>query len=366
MTIKRKFTYLALPLAGALLLAACGDSSSDTPADPDKPFAGQTLRVLNYSDFGSDRDDAIKGFEELTGAKVEHTYHAGAEEIRSILRTGGTGNIDVVQPNTTFVMQLADEGLIQPVDTSQIPNLEKVAPAFMEADGIYDGDDLYGVPVLWGTTGMIYNPEVIDEAPTSWAELWDPKYKKRVAFRDNAENAVTFAALYLGQDPYEPEDLDAIEQALRDLQPNITTYWNSVDDFTRGYTAGAIDIGNYWDSTGVIEADGFPIEYVVPEEGIIGWLDTWSIVKDAPNPELAQAWINWMISTEFQAEWANDPTGDAAASANVEVVDEMTEEALARIITYNVDPESVYLSRPISPETQLEYQDMWERVKASN
>lgn len=354
---------VAFAATAGLLLTGC--SGAPDGGDGEGEYAGQTLTVLNYSQWGSDREDAIQEFEKMTGAKVEHVYHAGADEIRQVLRTGGVGNIDVVQPNTTFLAQLAEDGLLDPIDEAKVPNLSKVDEAFMNAEGIRSGDELFGAPVLWGTTGLIYNPEVIDKAPDSWSALWDAKYAGKVAFRDNAENAVMFAAMHLGQDPYDP-DLAEVEEALKELQGNVATYWNSVDDFARGYTAGAVAIGNYWDATASIAEDGYPIEYVVPKEGIIGWLDTWSIVKDAPNNDLAHEWINWMLSTEFQTGWANDPTGDAAASTNLEVIDELSDEAKSRIQTYNVDPSQVHMGRPISPERQLEYQDMWERVKAGN
>nr|MBF0684727.1 hypothetical protein [Pseudomonas sp.] len=88
--------------------------------------------------------------------------------------------------------------------------------------------------------------------------------------------------------------------------------------------------------------------------------------KDAPNLDLAHEWVNYMLSTEFQLAWANDPSGEAAAATNLEVVEELTDEARERIITYNVDPSQVHMGRPITPEKQLEYQDLWERVKAGS
>lgn len=366
--------------AGALLLSACSSASdstkessasttagqssetSEAPAGA-KPFEGQTLTVLNYKAFGSDEDYAIKGFEELTGAKVEHVYHSGAEELRRILRTGGIGHIDVLQPNTTFVQQLASEGLIDPLDESKIPNLAKASPDFVANENLHFDGKLYAAPVVWGTTPMFFKTSA-GEVPTDWSALWDPKYKGRVSIRDNAENAITIAALYLGEDPYHP-DLEKVEKALMELRPQILNFWTSEDDITRSASTDLVDVGYAWDSTiASIAREGYDYQLVVPEGGVIGWLDGWAMAHDSPHPDLAQAWINWMISTEFQTEWLNDPNGSAPASANQDVKANLTEDALARLPALEIDPSKVLVGASIDPDTQQKYQDLWERVKA--
>lgn len=366
--------------AGALVLSGCSSTSSSenetpvnstaeqssetsAPAAGEKPFEGQTLTVLNYKGFGSDEEYAIKGFEELTGATVKHVYHSGAEELRRILRTGGLGNIDVLQPNTTFVQQLASEELIDPLDESKIPNLAKAAPDFVANDNLHFDGKLYAAPVVWGTTPMFFKTSA-GETPTDWSVLWDPKYKGRVSIRDNAENAITIAALYLGQDPYNP-DLEAVEEALMELRPQIINFWTSEDDITRSASTDLVDVGYAWDSTiASIAREGFDYELVVPDDGVIGWLDGWAMAHDSPNPDLAHAWIDFMISTEFQTEWLNDPTGSSPASANQEVKANLTDEALSRLPALTIDPAKVLVGASIDPDVQQKYQDLWERVKA--
>lgn len=382
----RLATAVTVLAAGALVLAGCsstgnaqgestaGSSTTESSAASTsgsssgsdsgaKPFEGQTLTVLNYKAFGSDNDYAIKGFEELTGAKVEHVYHSGAEELRRILRTGGIGNIDVLQPNTTFVQQLASEGLIDPLDESKIPNLDKAAPDFVANENLRFDGKLYAAPVVWGTTPMFFKTSA-GEVPADWSVLWDPKYKGRVSIRDNAENAITIAALYLGQDPYKP-DLETVEDALMKLRPQIVNFWTSEDDITRSASTDLIDVGYAWDSTiAGIEKEGYDYQLVVPDDGVIGWLDGWAIAHDSPHPDLAHAWINWMISTEFQTEWLNDPNGSAPASANQDVKANLTEDAVSRLPALSIDPSKVLVGAAIEPDVQQKYQDLWERVKA--
>lgn len=333
-------------------------------AHADRPFEGQTLTVLNWNGYGSDTELAIQGFEERTGASVRHVYHAGGEELRQILRTGGIGEIDVALPNPTYILQMVEEGMLQPVDRSQLDNLDKIAPNFLEVEDLFSGDELYGVPWVWGSTGLTYNTEAFPEPPTSWAVLWDEASRGEVAFMDSPIEAIMLASLYLGQDPHDP-DLDAVREALEELHQNVQVYWSSSDDFNRAIITGAVTVGNYWaGNAGSLMAEGHPVGYVIPEEGAAGWLSTWVIVRDAPSKELAHAWIDWMISTEFQLGWANDPEGGSPAPANAVASAQLSDEARERVQAFAEHADGLAIMQSLTPEQQQTYTDLLAEVKA--
>ena len=388
----RRLWLVSLVAAVALLVAACADDADDADdadldeepaevdepeendeeddeeaeaaADDELPFEGETLTVLNWNDYGSDQDYAIEGFKERTGASVEHVYHSGGEELRQILRTGGVGEIDVALPNPTYVQQMQEEGTIQPVDTSQIPNLELVADTFIDVEDIYVDGELYGVPWVWGSTGLTYNTEHFDEEPTSWGVLWDSEWEDRVGFMDSPVEAVMLTALYLGDDPHDP-DLDAVRDALIEMRPNVQIYWGSSDDWTRAFTTEAISVGNFWaGDAGSMMEEGHPVGYTIPEEGAAAWLSTWSIVADAPNPDLAHAWIDWMISTDFLLTWAEDPLGNAPAPATTEAQEQLSEEAKERTQAYPDQVDDLAIMGSLTEEQQQAYTDLLAEVKA--
>lgn len=362
-------------LAATLLgLAACGESGSgtgdtETTADAkagDRPFEGEVLTVLNWNSYGSDSDLAVEGFEELTGAEVEHVYHTGYEELAQTLRTGGIGKIDVAEINPSYVQQYYDEGFIDKIDESAIENLDLVADTFMEVDDLYIDGDLYSVPWVWGSTGLTYNTEHLDEEPTSWGILWDDEMEGEVALMDDPVEAVMLVALYIGEDPHDP-DLDAVREAMVDLRDNVELFWGSTDDFTRAFTTEAISAGNYWaGDAGKLASSGEPVGYVIPEEGAPAWVSTWSVLADAPNPELAHAWIDWMISTEFLAGWVNDPDLGAPAPATVEAQEALTDEAVQRTQAFPDQVDRLAIMQELSQERQQQYTDLLAEVKAGS
>lgn len=347
---------LAGLVAGAALLAA--------PAAADLPFEGQTLTVLNWNGYGSDTELALRGFEERTGATVRHVYHSGGEEMRQILRMGGIGQIDVIAPNGSFLLQLVDEGMVAPIDTARISTLDEISPDFLMSPDISRDGVLYGVPWVWGSTGLTYSTEAFAEPPTSWAVLWDEANRGNVGVMDSPVEAIMLAALHLGLDPHDP-DLGQVRDALRELHRNVQLYWSSGDDWDRAFLTGAVTVGNYWSgNAGTLMAQGEPAGYVIPEEGAVGWMDTWSIVADAPNPELAHAWIDWMTGAEFLTAWAEDPAGAAPAPANAIAASMLSEAARARTQSYPEVVERLAIMQNLSPERQQVWTDLWAEVKS--
>ena len=377
MRTRRHAYLLALALLGALALAACAeeaeeaaddaageDAAAEEVEDAEQPFAGETLTVLNWNDYGSDQDYAVEGFEERTGATVQHVYHSSNEELREILRTGGIGEIDVTNPNFSFLQQMVDEDMLQPLDESLLDNLDDVYDDFLDSEELYADGDLYGAPWVWGSTGLTYNTEHFDEEPTSWGVLWDPEWEGQVGLFDSPIEAVMLAALYLGDDPHDP-DLDAVRDALVEMRPNVELYWGSSDDWTRAFTTESISVGNFWaGDAGSMIAEGLPVGYTIPEEGAVGWIDAWTVVADSPNPELAHAWVDWMISEEFLVEWAEDPAGNAPAPANAVAQEQLSEEAKERIQAFPEQVEDLAIMGSLSQEEQQAYTDLLAEVKA--
>ena len=163
------------------------------------------------------------------------------------------------------------------------------------------------MPWVQGATSLTVNPEEVKPAPDSWNILWDPANKGKVAFYDDPTTAVMTAALYLGEDPQNP-NLDKVRTALQEVKANTKLFWASANDWTKPYSTQTITMGNLWSGlAGTLKADGKPLEYIFPKEGTVRWGDTWALVKDAPNPELAYKWINFMTSKEYFTHWITKP-----------------------------------------------------------
>lgn len=353
---------IAAIAGGALLVTACG--GGEAGGDGDAQSGGGQVVVANWNDYGSDMDWAVERFEELTGATVVHQYFNSLEEMLGMLRSGGIGEIDVFLPNLAYIDQAVDEGFAQPIDTSRLENFDELYPDFVAEEGVVRDGEQYGVPWMWGSTSLAYNHDAIDGELTSWQDLWDPAHAGSVAYFDDVPTAIQTAALYAGEDPYDP-DLDVVRDALMELKPATQVYWSSADDWTRGFSTGAVTIGNLWSGlAGTQVAAGDPVTYVIPEEGAPGWLDSWAIATDAPNDDLAYEFIDWMISAEFQTTWANDVDRSSPAPANSTVHPELDEETAARIQSDPAAIDSLVLQRGVDADTMRTWTQLWQEVKA--
>jgi spermidine/putrescine-binding protein len=364
-TTRRPFRLLAAAAFAltSLTLAACssgdGSPSASTPSG-DKPFAGQTLTVQNWQGYGTDLDWVVKEFEDATGATVVHDYKQSDQAALQVLQSGGVGKIDVAMVNNAYIQPAIDAGVIVPLDVSRLTHYDELSQELRETESLSRDGQVYGAPWEWGVTTLSYATEAVSSPVTSWDDLWGSTYAGKVAFYDDPQTAVLTAAFYLGQDPANP-NLDDVENALQQLRPNIKTYWSQANDWTRAFSGGQVVIGNAWSS--LPAQMGEPqVDLVVPDAGTVGWLDSWSLVKDSPHPDLAYEWINFMTSKGFQDRFSKDKSRQAAGPANRVVLDSLPPETLRLL---GADP--AWLPNlqivDVSPEQLKEWTRLWERVK---
>lgn len=310
---------LAVALAGTMVLsmAACGGGDQGGNAGEGEKTK---LYVVNWKDYGSDDQEFIAAFEEANNCQIVNTYMSSEEELLTKLRTSKSGEIDVCLPNCTILPAAIKEGLLAEIDTAKLENFDGMFERFKTQKECFDGEKMYAVPFVWGSTAIAYNSEVIKEAPKSMSALFDEQYAGRIAFRDDYNDAVMTAAIVLGQDPNNPSDLEAIKAKLIEQKAMNKTYWKTGDEFSKLFAGKQIDIGLMWSGQSAwMKQEGEPIAFTVPEDGAIGWVDNWGIAEGSQNKELAYAFIDWMISKDFQNNWAVNggpaPVNQAAAEA---------------------------------------------------
>ncbi|MEM9708027.1 MAG: extracellular solute-binding protein [Pseudomonadota bacterium] len=320
------------------------------------------IRVLNWQGYGTDLEWAVDAFAEETGFKVVHDYFNSEQEMLTKLRTD-PGAYDVVLINVAFMPEALEEGLVAPIDAAQVENLADVAPDFVANAAINDGGNIYGVPWTWGLTSFAVNTGTFGEAPASMNILWDEAYKGRISIRDDALEAVQIGALATGQNINAIEDLAAVEEKLSALMPQLRTFWSSENDWNQFMAAGELDAATFWSGSAArSQASGLPVEFVVPEEGAIGWLDTLAVPAASENAETAHAFINWMIDPDFYTRW--DPEG-APASANTVAANALPDDAFNKAVLG--DPEvaaRVQFQEPVTDEQRETYLKLWQDLKA--
>jgi spermidine/putrescine transport system substrate-binding protein len=339
-------------LAAAATLALCIDAGFAR--------AGE-IRVLNWQGYGTDEAFAVEAFQKKTGDKVVHEYFTSEQEMLTKLRTN-PGGYDVVMVNSAFVKQARDEGLIAKIDTSDMPNVKDLASSLAKDPNLVVGGDTYSVAWTWGVTSLTVNKDKVAPPPTSLAVLWDPKYAGKVSIRDDGIEAIQFAALADGQDINEPKDIDAIKAKLKALMPQVKAFWASENDWNQFFSAGDFVVSTYWSgAAGRSIAKGLPLQFIVPREGAVGWLDSLAVPTASKNQAAARAFINYMIDPDFYAQWASK---GAPMSANVKAAAALPDTNFNKITLG--DPAVVARVRfvkPLSDETRKKYLELWQDVK---
>jgi spermidine/putrescine transport system substrate-binding protein len=321
------------------------------------------IRVLNWQGYGTDLGWAIEEFTAATGHTVVHEYFTSEQEMLTKLRTN-PGAYDVVLINSAFTAQAQAEGLIGPIDPAKVPNLADVDPALVANADLNPGGALHGVPWTWGLTSFAVNTGDFPTAPTSLQVFWDPALKGRVSIRDDALEAVQFAALATGQNINEITDLEAVKAKLTELMPQIATFWSAETDWNQNMAAGQFAVATYWSGSAARSmGEGLPVSFVVPEEGAIGWLDGLSIPASSTRKDAAHAFIDWMIDPDFYVRW--DAEG-APATSNTAAAAMLPEASFNRAVLG--DPAvvaRVQFMRPVDDATREAYLALWQELKAA-
>lgn len=271
------------------------------PVDPDRPFAGQTLRVFNWSDY---IDPAlIDEFERRTGAHVQYDNYSTESELETKLLTGGVG-YDVVFPSDHGMILLTRKDMLLPLDKSKLPNLANLDPLLL--DPPYDPGNRFSVPYFWGTLAVGVRTDKIQEPVEGFAVLFDERYKGRITMLDDAENVVAGVMLHLGH-PLNSTDaahLREVKQALALQKPLVQSYTS--DAYKEKLIKGEAWAVLGWSGDILQAARENPhVKAIVPSSGTMVWTDNMVIPQGARNVALAHAFINFLLEAEIAAGNAN-------------------------------------------------------------
>jgi spermidine/putrescine transport system substrate-binding protein len=325
--------------------------------------AAEEIHVLNWKGWGTDDPTALAEFEKQTGVKVVHDYITSYPEVFTKLHTN-PGYYDVIVLNVAFVGQAVKEGLLEPINPEALKNYSQLFPELREAPQLAVDGQVYGVPWIWGVTSVVYDTNVFKEAPSSLEVLWDPKYADRVCWRDDPEDSVRFAALALGQNPDQPQDMNAVAEKLRALKPQVKAFWKSEDEWRKLVAAKECDLSIFWTSSTDKAIDQkVPVSYFVPKEGAIAFRDSLVVAAGTSKRPLADAFIDYLISKQFYHTWVQ--AGGAPVSANSAAIADLPEASVTRTVL--TTPESmarINFKNPLSDEQRQSYLNLWQETKA--
>lgn len=322
--------------------------------------ASKVLYVYNWSEYMPPK--VIKQFEKETGIKVKYSTYDSNEAMYAKIKTDKKSSYDIIVPSTYFVSKMSKEGLLSPIDKTKIPNFKNLNASLLYKP--FDPENSYSIPYLWGSTGISYNSAMLSKGSvTSWADLWDPKYKKSVLLTDDLREVFGMALKVLG---YSANDTDPkhIEQAynkLLSLKPNVRLF-NS-ESPKQVYLSGEVKLGMNFNGENYMANQESPdLKYVYPKEGIMLWVDSLVIPKNAKNVDNAHAFINFLLRPEI-GKVISEEIG--YASPNGAAVKLLPKSVQTNRIIYpnTTDLKNSEFQTDIGSAVKV-YEKYWERFKA--
>ena len=287
----KKTLALAMMMATVLTLTACGGNA-------------KAERVVNVCSWGEYIDESlINQFEKETGIKVNYQTADSNETLYSQLSIGGA-DYDVIVPSDYMIGRLIAEDMLAELNYDNIPNYSLIDERYKGLS--YDPDNKYTVPYAWGTLGIIYNTTMVDEPITSWGAMFDEKYAGQVIMIRNSRDALAAGLLYLGYDINTTDEAQIREacQLLADAKSKGVYQGFFMDEIFQKMEGGNAAIGMYYAGDYLTMLDNNPdLAFVVPDEGSNWFVDAMCVLKNAQHKEEAEAWINFIAST--QASLAN-------------------------------------------------------------
>ena len=306
---------------GRGVLSALAVLVGGVSAGPARAEEEKILNVYNWSDYIA--EDTIANFEKETGIKVRYDNFDNNEILHAKLVAGKTG-YDIVVPSSYWAKLQADGGLLQKLDKSKLPNWKNLDPVLLEQLAKLDPGNQYQVNWMWGYTTIGINVDKVKAAlgnvpmpENVWDLAFKPEYISKlkgcgVSFLDSATEIVPAALHYLGKPAYSKNQADysGVGPLLKSVRPYVTLFSSSgyINDMANGSICMALgwsgDI-NIARQRAIDGKTGQKIEALLPKTGGILFFDTMVIPADAPHPDNAHKWINYILRPEVAAGLTN-------------------------------------------------------------
>lgn len=336
------------------------------------------VRVYNWSDY---IDEALlEQFEAETGLKLIYDVFDSNEVLETKMLAGSSG-YDVVVPSGTFLQRQITAGAFQPLDFSQLPNAVNMWDVIKERTAQYDPGNAYSINYMWGTTGIGVNvgkvTEILGEdAPVgSLALIFDPANMEKLAacgvhFLDAPTELIPAALAFIGEDPdsHDKDVLAKAEPVLAAIAPYVQKFHSS--QYINALANGEICVAFGW-SGDILQArdradeadNGVEIVFNAPSEGALMWFDQMAIPIDAPNPEGAHIFLNFIMNAQNMAAATNYvyyANGNLASQAYIlpEILNDPAIYPDAATLA------NLYTQTPYDAKVQRVVTRMWTRIKS--
>ena len=347
------------------VLAACFPSPAFAQEEEVVPLPGEKIYVYNWGEYIADGKDGSLDinteFTRRTGIEVDYSTFDTNESLYSKLVSGGA-SYDVIIPSDYMVSKMINEGMLEKLDFSNIPNYQYIDEEYRNLS--YDPTNEYSVPYTWGLVGIFYNKQYVTETVDSWDILWDEKYAGKILMFDNPRDAFGIAQKKLGLSFNSTDEDEWIQAAvqLKEQKPLVQAY--VMDQIFNKMESGEAWLAPYYagDAALLVE-ENENIGFAIPtKQGTNFFVDAMCISKGCRNKSGAEAYINFLCDPEIAAanmEYIGYSTPESAAK------ELLPEEVVNNPIYYPpqeiIENSEVFVDLP--QETSLQLDALWAEVK---
>ena len=296
--------------------------------------AKEELFIYNWSDYIA--EDTISNFEDEFGIDVTYDVFDSNEVLEAKLLSGGSG-YDIVVPSGSFLENQIKAGVFQKLDKSKLSNINNLDPEILKKIEAHDPGGQYSINYMYGTTGVGYNVDKIDEDEvSSWSVLFDPAIAAKyadcgISILDAPTEVMEIALKYIGKDPNTENEADYEEalEMLKKIRPYIRYFDSSqyIDDLANGEICLAMGWSGDVFLAADDAADDIEAWYSIPIEGTVIWFDMMAIPSDAKNVDNAHKFINYILRPEVAASitnyvWYSNPNKAANELVDPEIFED--------------------------------------------
>jgi len=320
------------------------------------------LTLLTWPDYIS--PDTVQQFEQEFEVGVSLDIVPSAVELVDRMRMSGQPAPDLLVPPDYAVRELAAENLLLPLDHERLPNLRHLAKRFIDGRP-HDPESRVSVVKDWGTTGFMFRADLLQESPISWVDFWRlaEDSSGRVTVLDSPGEVIG-AALKMRGHSYNASDSDSLAQARADLlalKPHLLCFETSYRPLLASGEA-VLSLGWNGDAAALV-GQGVPVKYILPSEGSQIWEDDWAIAADAPHPDLAHQFLDFVLQPEVAAQEARYTRYATGNQAALGLLDESIRSDTS---TY---PAAELLAKleaglPLDPGSSRRREDLWRELRS--
>lgn len=325
-----------------------------------------TINVYNWGELISDGKDGNidvnSEFTKRTGIKVNYTTFQNNESLLAKLRNGGS-NYDVIIPSDYMISKLIEYNMLEKLDFEKIPNFNYIDLNFKNL--VYDPENSYSVPYLWGTVGIIYNKKFVDipEEKIDWNIFWNEKYKGKILMFDNPRDAFAISQFSLGisVNDLSEENWEKAFQKLKLQKPLVNSYVMDQIFDKMGNEEAAIAPYYTGDAVNLIKKNP-NLRLVIPKEGTNKFIDAMCIPKGAEHYNEALQYINFMCDPEISK--ANSiKTGYSSPEKVVREREDISPEQKYLNELNNEIDESTQVFNGLPDDLNRKIEEMWVLIK---